>query len=90
MPKRELTENTKLTDAYTEKSVKIDKERQKGDIKKLLDENEKLKKMLEKAKAKKKLKKKNQVVQIQIHQVKTKPLKKERQLKRKVRELWII
>lgn len=57
MPKRDLTENNKLTDTYTEKSVKLDIERQKDDIKKLIKSVDKKKELLEKMKAKKKTKK---------------------------------
>ncbi len=50
-------ENSKLSDSFTEQSVKLDIERQKLDIKKLLEEKKKIKEMLERAKAKKKSKK---------------------------------
>jgi hypothetical protein len=50
MPKRDLTVNTKLTDTYTEKSVKLDKERQKDDIKKLLSEKKKIESRLDELK----------------------------------------
>ena len=55
--RRDLTENNKLTDTFTEKSVKLDIERQKYDIKKLIKSVDKKKELLEKMKAKKKTKK---------------------------------